>query len=584
MGDDGEQGARSVVQLSWLMKPFLNPIMGMERFFMTGDFSYITHAFADAVGSMPLFNKAKWDDAVRTAEELRALAAEQDEIGTPLAAQNSLYLYASAVGVFESMLVENMFLNSLYTGFDQYDRDPTLLVLRDSDGDIQRTIEGDARKNDVATRDFLDENGQIGTGYQKRGTLAASLAAYTENNLTAAAALSLFKPIHHQEFFRGDMPIKQRKIKRPDLTEEEARVAVLLGMLSEQAQSGQPLERRMSLQEITAQLKQKYTSEGDWDSYNNLDALALQYYNSKANPVEDPLSIIGPEGQEVLTSSGHAALFNGLMGGTITLDSPEMQGIAITQEQREKLETEFVQDKIAEGKTLGLTQTQAEYRAKRLLLGPLDNDAIPGFKEILWDQRIPWTPDVRYKQLNTTYIQGPDGFPWATGWKRGGAPGFGGAWSLIGGVKLPTTGLSTNDYVDGRLNTVDAVRGLNTGLRGLIPFDESELIPTDWEQTQKIIDAIEGIDAGGDSGPATKKADNSGSGRGRFYRGSGGGGYSSRGYSPTIYWTRQPTLPRGSNIYGNSARNLFWDNGLIRRTTIRRERYQSTRERLKQWQ
>jgi len=76
---------------------------------------------------------------------------------------------------------------------------------------------------------------------------------------------------------------------------------------------------------------------------------------------------------------------------------------------------------------------------------------------------------------------------------------------------------------------------------------------------------------------------------GNFYRGGYGGGYGGgggggRGYSPTIYWSRQPTLPRGTNVFGNSAKNLFWNNANIRRTTIRRERYQASRGRLNQWQ
>ena len=163
-----------------------------------------------------------------------------------------------------------------------------------------------------------------------------------------------------------------------------------------------------------------------------------------------------------------------------------------------------------------------------------------------------------------------------------------GIWQMLGGVKRANLGSDVTDAVGqgGRMNSQDLVRGINTGQRGLVPMDKSELIPTDWEQTQQIIDAIEDHDVNVGSGYDP----NSNGGSGTFYRGgyryggSGGGGYSGKGYSPTIYWSRQATLPRGSNIYGNNARNLFWDNGLIRRTTIRRERYQSSRERLKQWQ
>ena len=88
--------------------------------------------------------------------------------------------------------------------------------------------------------------------------------------------------------------------------------------------------------------------------------------------------------------------------------------------------------------------------------------------------------------------------------------------------------------------------------------------------------------------PGYEPNSNGGSGGrygGSFYRGSGGyGGGGGRGYSPTIYWSRQPTLPRGTNVYGGSVKNLFWNNANIRRTTIRRERYQASRGRLNQWQ
>jgi hypothetical protein len=583
-GDDGSQGARAAVQMSWLVKPFLSPILGMERFFMTGDFDYITHGFADAVSSMPLFNKGKWDDAVRTAHELEALAADEQEAATPTSTKNAAFLLSSAVGVYESMLLENMFVNSLYAGFDMYDRDPTRMVLRDSDGTIQRTIENNARPNDVALTEFVDENGQVGQGYQKRNPLEANIAAYTENHFTAAAMMSLFTG-NSKAFMRQDMPVTVRTIKVPELSESEAKTAVILATLNGQKTQG-TLERRLSLDEVTKALKAEVLARKDWDSYNNLDALAKRFYLSPANPVEDPLVRLGKDGAEALTKSGHAALFKGLMAGTITLDSPEMKGIAISVEQRKEIEKGFFQDMTREGVDLGLTQSQAESRAKRLMMGPMDDPSILGFRDILWDKRIPWSGDAKYKQLNTTYVQGPDGFPWATGYKRGGAPGMGGFASLFGGVKKPSIGMHDAITQDGRMNSVDNVRGIDTGQRGLVPFNQTELIPTDWEQTQKIIEAIK---ADGDNGtssyvPNSNGGNGGGGYGGRFYRGGGGGGYSSKGYSPTIYWSRQPTLPRGTNVYGNFVRNLFWNNANIRRTTIRRERYQASRGRLNQWQ
>lgn len=582
-GDDGSQGSRAAVQMSWLVKPFLSPVLGMERFFMTGDFDYVVHGFSDAVSSLPLFNKGKWDDAVRTAKELEALAADEQANATPTSTKNAMFLLTSAVGVFESMLMENMFVNSLYAGFDQYDRDPTRLVLRDSDGTIQRTIENDARPNNLATTDYVGEDGKVGTGYLKRSPLEASIAAYTENNFTAAAVMSLFT--NDKAFMRQDMPVRIRTIDLPELNKDEAKVAVILATLNSQKSQG-TLERRLSLDEVTKLLKAKVLERKDWNAYNNLDALAKRFYLSAANPVSDPMTMLGKDGRETLTESGHAALFKGLMNGTITLDDPEMRGIAIDVETRKEIEKGFFQDMTREGVDMGMTLSQAQSRAKRLMMGPMDNPEVLGFRDILWDKRIPWVADAKYKQLNTTYVTGPDGFPWATGYKRGGAPGMGGFWQLFGGVKKPTIGVSDSITQDGRMNSVDQVRGIDTGQRGLVPFNQTELIPTDWEQTQKIIEAIkaDGSDASSSYVPNSNGGNGGGRYGGRFYRGGGGGGYSSKGYSPTIYWSRQPTLPRGTNVYGNFAKNLFWNNANIRRTTIRRERYQASRGRLNQWQ
>jgi hypothetical protein len=591
-GENGEPG-RQVAQMSWLIKPFLSPILGMEKFFMTGDFGYVTHGFMDAVSSLPLINKGTWDDAVRTADELVALANEEQEVGTPTATKNTMWLLGSAVGVYENMLFENMFVNAIYAGLDTYDRDPSKMVLRDSDGVPQVDIEGNPRPNDVALQEFPDDNGtpdnkaddKIGSGYMKRNPLEANLASYTENHFTAAAVMSLFTGFD-RDLMRTEMVVRQPKIDLPELDAKQARAAIILATINGQKKAG-TLDRRLSLDEVTAALKAKYLAVKDWDGYNNLDANAKAFYLSSDNPVMDPLEEIGPDGREALNKSGQAALFKGLMNGTITLEDEEMRGIAITPEVRKEIERDFYTDMRREGMDLGLTSDQAKDRATRLMIGPIEDGTVMGFRDVLWSKEIPWTADLKYKQLNTTYVTGPDGFPWATGVKRGGAPGFGGFASRFGGLKRPTIGLSDAITTDGRLNSVDQVHGVNTGLRGLVPLNSTELIPTDWEQTKMILDKLE--DTGGGGGGSYVPNSNGGTGSGYggyFYRGGGGGGYggSSKGYSPTIYWSRQPTLPRGTNVFGNLARNLFWNNANIRRTTIRRERYQSERGRLAQWQ
>jgi hypothetical protein len=198
----------------------------------------------------------------------------------------------------------------------------------------------------------------------------------------------------------------------------------------------------------------------------------------------------------------------------------------------------------------------------------------------LWSDKIPYSSNRLYKQLNTTYVRGPNGFPWATGFKRGGVL------NQLGFPKRATLGMSGATTTDGRMNTVDLVAGINTGMRGLVPFNETENVPTDAEIGQAIVDAINDLDLNTGNFEPFDRKNNSGrfyrSGYGyRGYGGYGGGGGS---YSPNIYYSKMPYFSDSRNAYGDDVRSIFWDNALVRRSTIRRERYQSQRGRLNQWQ
>ena len=585
MVGEGEN-ARSAVQISWLMKPFISPIIGMEKFFMTGDFGWVTYGFMDAIGSLPLFNKALWDDTVRSVDELQALAAEQAVLGTPENTRNSMYLLVSAVGLYERMLFENMFVNSIYTGFDTWDRDPSKLVLRDSDGDPQKTIQDVPRENDVALQSFINDKGEVQEGYLNRGEMDKLLAYYSENNFSAMAALSLMTGFQ-KDLNRYQMPVKMHELELPQITDKEAETLVATALQQAwQAQGNTP--HTLSLEEITRNLSSEAASSGNWDVYNNVDAIAAGIFESEENQGWTPMSVLGIDGNEELTTAGMETILNGLRKGSISLDHPAMKGVAIPFEMRQKIQDDFMADVMQEGVDLGLTRTQASYRAQRLLSGPKDDNSVLGFADILWSDKIPYSNKRKYQQLNTTYVKGPDGYPWATGFKRGGVI------QQLGGLKRPSFGPSGSTGVDGRMNTVDLVAGINTGMRGLVPFNETENIPTDQEIGDAIVEAIEKLDReSNDYEPFSNEKSNGGFYRGggwrRFPRRSYGGyrrsGYSGgSSYSPTIYYSRQPYLADGRNVFGDSTRNIFWDSGLIRRTTIRRERTSSQRGRLNQWQ
>jgi hypothetical protein len=237
---------------------------------------------------------------------------------------------------------------------------------------------------------------------------------------------------------------------------------------------------------------------------------------------------------------------------------------------------------------MGLDQTKATSRMKRLWYGPIEDPSIQGLGDILWSRDISYDDKATYNQLNTTYVQGPDGRPWATGWTRDGLMGALGLKPLKRAY-VSEQGATANDN---RLNTTDLVNGINTGLRALELNDESRNVPTDVEIGKKIEDAIKEA-ASQTYSPFQPFGDSKG-GYGGFYGGGYyGGGYghykhykhhgygSSGGYAN---YTRMYALPGGTAPYANNIPFINTSNPIIRRADIRRERVWSERGRLKQWQ
>ena len=603
VGKDVDGDYRSIGQLHWTLKQFVSPLLGFERFYETGDFRQVTWGFQDAIGSFPLINSLMWHDAMATANEFTAMA--NDEAGKPGGPANMVHssmLLTNAVGVYERMLFENAFVNQLYSSFDRYDRDPYKLPLRDSDGTLQRDIEGNAREQNLSVEQYLAANrdqltreiaggkwegalyvdpdtGEVKQGYMTRDANSARLHALTENRATMAFAMSLFTGLGESDYFRKNMPIKTREIEKPQITQDQAEAAIR--SLAQATSGGQPALTR---DELTYLIKGQAIKGKDWDTWNNADALAAE---GMKHMTVDPMSILDAHGREVLTEAGARGIFKGLAKGSVKLDSQSLQGIYIPFEMRESIQKKWMSELIQEGVDMGLDQTKATSRMKRMWYGPTDDPTIQGLGDILWHKDISYSGKAVYNQLNTTYVMGPDGMPWATGFTRDGLMGALGL-KPVKRAYVSEQGATGND---GRLNTTDLVNGMNTGLRGLELVDDSRYVPTDVEIGKSIEQAIK--DAAKQDYTPFKPYSSSGSGGGGYggyrkfghYSGYrrrhyGGGGYGGGG----SYFTKMYALPHGTSTYANNIPFINTSNPLIRRGDVRRERVWSERGRLKQWQ
>jgi hypothetical protein len=573
-----------MVHLNWTVKQFVSPIIGFEKFYETGDFSYVTWGFQDALGSFPLINTMMWNDAVETAHALAAAAEKQvkneGDQGLPAAAA----LLANAVGVYERMLFENAFVNQLYTSIDRWDRDPYALPLRDSDGDIQRDIEGEPRPNELSLASFIDpETGEMRDGWQSRDTASGALHALTENRATLAFVSSLFTGLPGKsDYWRYNMPIKEREIDRGpmDQADAQALVAAAYAGLASPEVEGEMLPS-LTLTEAVSIVRKEISDAGGpyWDT-ELIETIAKDRI---AQEGQGAMSILSANGEEQLTSEGALGIFRGLATGAVQFGDESLRGVHINTPMREQIQEIWQEGLIQEGIDLGLDETKATSRMKRLWFGEYGTDEV-GLGEILWSDKISKSDKVTYKQLNTTYVIGPDGFPWATGMARGGNSLFSdiavavGLQPLVG--QLPA---GEGMDLDARRNSVDLFNKINTGLRGLVPLDERSYVPTDVEIGQSIVDAIEKA-ASQTYPPQTPYSQNKGRGYGGGYGyggyGGGGGGY----YGPRVYFQDMRDLEDIRTPYSNKIPFINSDNPIIRRGDVRRERVWSERGRLKQWQ
>jgi hypothetical protein len=561
---------QAMAQLPWIMRQFVSPVIGMGQFFETGDFDNVTRGFADAVGAFPLINTGMWADAVETAHTLRTMAKEQEAVGGDENLTGAFWFLTNAVGMYEKMLFENSFVNEIYVAMDRYDRNPYILPLRDSDGELQRDIEGNARPNDVALESYIDDEGNIAQGYQTRDAASATLHALTENRATLSFVTSLFTggPAD-SDFSRYNMPQKLITEDADMATQDEAE-AIIRSAMEGAARQGNVLEN-VSYEEILGKLKGDYAEAGNWDGYNQADVEAKRIYKQQ-NYAPAALSILNPKGEEVLTEDGAFAVLRGLRMGSVQLGDESLAGIHITFEMREAIQKEWMAEIKQEGLDMGLDESAALKRVNRLWYGPTEDPTIPGIKDYVWSDQISYDQTITYKQLNTTYVQGPDGRPWATGFRRDNLFNLTGVLPLNAAFVSEQGGTTT----DSRGNTVDLVNQMNTGLRALELVDKSSYIPTDKEIGDSIVKAIEEL-GNGTQTPFTPYKSNGSSG----YGGGSGGGYSGGG-SP--YFSKMYAPAAGATPYGHPVSSINTSNPYIRRASIRRERVWSERGRLKQWQ
>ena len=495
----GEDG-RSMATMNWILKQFISPIIGMERFYNTGNLMEILWGFQDAIGDMPLINAMRWDDAAKAFAELSSMSEQTLREGGPDAMPQAYSYLLNGVLMLERMLLESSFANSLYVGWDKYDRDPYALPDRDESGNIVRNRLGLPDRTG-ALQEFVGEDGGVGTGYKSRDWWDAQIHSLTENRATLAllGELGGLFTGFEGDYLRGDMPVKERTIK-------------FEGM-----------------------------------SYDAADAVVRAIWKGGADPKD-----------------------------------LNLQGFYLSFEMRQELTAKFREEILQESLALyGGNEYKANMRVKEIWEGPWDNPAIPGLYEIIWSKgryegSINSKQSARYYQLNTTYVMGPDGKPWATGVSRnmlqtlaGFAPLHGFEAGTIGGMG-----------VDGVINSVDAGRDINTGYRSLEKVEESFEVPSAEDAAKEADEKNAAANKSSGWRDFGSNWSNFGrrSGWRNFGRRSGGGGGGGGSFQ------RLQAPERQQSPYANDIQNVNMTNPIIRRASIRRERIESQRGRLKPWQ
>jgi hypothetical protein len=493
-----------------------------------------------------------------------------------------LWMFVSMVGIYEKALVENQMFNTWYVGSDPVDRNAFAIPETTKTGEIVReqgtnypeatpALQQTQTKplvDPVSGEPLLDENGEPvlvenKLQYARRSGMDGLLHQYTETNLTAAVALSLIPGAGF--FMRDDMVPKKPKVPVALGEEEELKALVAAAFLGEGGQD------RFTQDEIAYAIKNQYQKKNlRWDQ-NQVDAMAAKRYKELK---ETPLTIMQGEVGEILTAGGTKGVFRSLMSGHITFADPVLQGAYFPPEMRQQVAIELLDEIVQESIDMGMSAQSAEYRKRRLWFGDMSTGQV-GLRQLVYSTELPSLPFTEYTQLNVTYAVGPDGKMWATPFTRA---------NMLGALGIPIPHsmerLADGTRYDTRGNVVNEITGTNTGLKAVVPALVHEQLEPDDSELKESKDP--------------KKTTSSWGGYGGYggysrrgyggYGGGGGGGYSSDYKSPmfTDRILRAIRAGYGPQMDGSYAPNF--DNPLIRRADVRRERVTSERGRLKQWQ
>jgi hypothetical protein len=561
---------RSAIQPHWVMKQFLSPIMGMQRFFDTGNFNEVRLGFWDAAAAIPNSITRLYREVDVSARMLMMNAKDLD-LDTPEGNAAYMGTFAHIVGMYERAIFENNWINSIRNAKDEYDRNPWLIPATDEEGNILRVNGMGVPEETDALHGYVKPDGTIGNAYLTREGIQATLHQYSENNAVAATILSLFTGGTSSTYLRRNMVPKTPTAFVDEATKSEAKALILAAW---HGLGGAPEYSKM---DIIKTLQEKSKAAGIWYDQDDIEAEADAIYASQTDS-DYILSILDDEGRELIQKDGGSAVYRALWKGELQLGDASLRGVAIPIPMRKEIGEELLDDLIQKGVDDGMTQQQANYMANRLWYGDPQFPDQPGLKALLNDDRIPTTPKAEYLQANLTYVIGPDGKPWATPFEKQSL------FQAITGIPSPHQVWKPRKgtHLDARYNVVDDVLGINTGQAGLIP---KPIEPKEEEEKEKK-------DVGDDplkNSTSKKFYPRRGSygyrryGYRRYGRGGYGGG-GGGGYSSSPRFDRMDRLPTGTAARFDNVYAINTNTPLIRRSEVRRERITSERGRLKQWQ